>query len=180
VLVLLCSALPCPVLDLPTKPSDDARQIRASAAGSSGLDSEVVIVARQRLAGAGNLAAFSESETERRSRFGSSERSVGFAERPPRAGSERTVTAVAEPEPTDRSPVVRVGTGDRPRRERSLAARSAEYGVAIKIADTHLGAIGKTSRVGVGTAERSEERRHRWGRRSRDRAIRVGVCSAFV
>jgi len=72
-----------------------------------------VSVARERLKGARNPIAFSESETERRSRFGSISVSDGFLERAPLVGSERTVSAVPEPGPDERSPVMTVGTGDR-------------------------------------------------------------------
>jgi len=100
---------------------------RRTCTGPSGLGNEVLFVARQRLKGARNPIAFSESETERRSRFGSISVSDGFLERTPLVGSERTVSAVAEPEPTEWSPVMGVGTGDRGAERRTAPSVGASF-----------------------------------------------------
>ena len=80
-----------------------------------------------RLKGARNPIAFSESETERRSRFGSISVSDGFLERTPLVGSERTVSAVAEPGSDERSPVMTVGTGDRGAERRTAPSVGASF-----------------------------------------------------
>ena len=57
-----------------------------------------------------NPAAFSESETERRSRFGSSERQRRFFRASAASRQREYGFAVTEPEPIEWSPVTRVGT----------------------------------------------------------------------